>query len=268
MAQIHTLLTVGGYRVTEDSGIQIDPDTTLATRRQSIVFRGSLQSLYSTFRFGEQGEVPDGSQTRMYCSGAQSVRQVDGTSANPHWQATVEHVGLHSYVHGSVFSVFRLTPLWTVRETTLPQTYPDNADGTSEFTFYAGVTGGYLPSSGVTDYHPCTIHDHVPGYQARGIIVTPLEITPSHPYIKQLLLTLGTPDTADTVDYKNNPGAGYNWCKDMPQGTSNLISNTVGKWFVGDISSERVIEPMTGSSDLKIYQVTFPIRWLQRKAPI
>jgi len=67
MASIHTLLSVGGYRVTEDSGIQIDPDTTIATRRQSVVYRGSLSSLYSAFRFGGQTEVTE-SPTRMYCS--------------------------------------------------------------------------------------------------------------------------------------------------------------------------------------------------------
>lgn len=277
MSIIHNLLSVGAYRVTEDSGIQIDPETTIATRRQSIVYRGSLASLYSTFRFGGQAEVTE-SQTRMYCSGAQSVRQIDGTSGNPFWQATIEHVGLHSYIHGSADAIFRLTPSWTVREVTLPQTYPSNADGSAEVTFYAGEKASgplgiaWVPT-GAGNYAPCTIHDHVPGYSVRGIIRSEIPIHPAHPQILILLAqpSFVAPPSASMVNYGLNPGAGYNWCAGMPEGQTTS-GPSIGKWFVGDISAERIIEPMhTGvgaPAGDKIYQVNFPVRWLQRKAPV
>ncbi len=266
---IITSLSSDGYRVTADSGIVIDPETTMVTRRRDVVFRGELNRLFDVFRFGEQSEIPDGSQARLYCAGPQSVRLIEGTASDPHWQATIEHVGLHSYVHGgSRTSVFRLTPLWTKREIELPRQYhgDDGAGNEQTYTFYAGTSGGYLPS-GVPVDHPCTIHDSLPGYQARGIIYTNLAVTPSNPAFTTLLATLGTPSTADTVNYAANAFAGYNWCKGMPTSTS-AASNTVGKWFIADITAERMFEPLDGTVAYKIYQVTFTIQWLQRKAPL
>lgn len=265
---VHSLLSVGAYKITGDSGIQIDADSGLVTRRQEIVFRGSLAELFAVFEFGTQSEIPDSGQSRIYCGGPQSVRQIDGTSSNPHWQATIEHVGLHSYVHGSATSVWRIAPLWTAREITLPQEYPRE---TGTYTYYAGLatTSGqtvYIPTGGHA-FDPCTIHDHVPGYNVRGIIVSGIPLHPSHPAIIALIATFGTPNTTSMVNYANNEGAGYNWCKGMPAGATNSGSG-VGVWFVGDISAERVIEPLNGTQTLKIYQVTIPIRWLQRKAPV
>lgn len=262
-----TLLSIGEYRVTRDSGLDIDRDTTLVSRVREIVFRGSLASLFSTFRFGAQVEIPDGTQARLYCAGPASVEMCPGTASDPHWKATIEHVGLHSYVHGvSRYAVFRLTPLWSAREIELPKEYPDAAGAGATNVFVAGGTP-YLPS-GVASDHPCVIHDHLPGYQVRGIMHTPLAITPSHAYITQLLSTIGTPPTSDMVDFSSNAFAGYNWCIGMNPSYTSLSNNTAGKWFVGDITAERVIEPMDGSNAEKIYIVNFALRWLQRKAPV
>ncbi len=268
-----TLLSDGEYRVTGDSGMEIDRDTTICSRVRDIVFRGSLQSLHSTFRFGQQDEVPESSQTRLYCAGPQSVKLAPGTASDPHWIARIEHIGLHSYVHGAATYTFRLTPLWTARETELPKEYPDMAGGGATNVFYAGVAGGYLPASGVNDDHPCIIHDSVPGYQARGLIVSDIPITPRHPSILALLAaspfgtTLSSAQAACMANWGANANAGYNWCLGMPVGATTS-NQTVGKWFIGDITAERVLEPIDGSTANKIYQVTFSIRWLPRKQPV
>jgi len=269
---IQTLLSDGEYRVTGDSGMEIDRDTTIVSRVRDIVFRGSLKSLHDTFRFGQQDEVPESAQTRMYCAGPQSVKLAPGTASDPHWIARIEHIGLHSYVHGAATYTFRLTPLWTARETELPKEYPDGSGTTN--TFYAGATGGYLPASTPKgDYTPCIIHDSVPGYQARGLIVSDIQITPRHPSILALLAappfgtTLGSLEAACMANWGANTQAGYNWCLGMPVGSTSS-TQAVGKWFVGDITAERVLEPIDGSSSNKIYQVTFSIRWLPRKQPV
>lgn len=259
---IHTLLSSGGYRITADSGMLIDSETSLVSRRQTAVFRGSLSSLFSTFEFGTSGEAPDG-QNRLYCSGPQNIKQVDGTGTDPHWQFDLEYVGLHSYVHGSRYSVFRVAPLWTVRETTLP--YSKDYNGVS-YTIIAGTP--YRPTGSDAET-PVTIHDYLPGANIRGILYTAIHPHPSHPYITALLSTMPTiitsaMITANTVDYGGLTDSGYNWCKGMTTG-STTSKNTVGKWFVGDIQADRLFEPMDGTTANKIYQVTFPVRWLQRK---
>lgn len=268
---LSTLLSDGEYRVTGDSGMEIDRDTTIVSRVRDIVFRGSLASLHSTFQFGSQDEVPESAQTRLYCAGPQSVKLAPGTASDPHWIARIEHIGLHSYVHGPATSTFRLTPLWTARETELPKEYPDGT-GAGTNTFFAGTSGGYLPAT-VDDYWPCIIHDSVPGYQARGLIVTDIPVTPRHPAILALLAaspfgsTLGTVESACMANWGANANAGYNWCLGMPVGATTS-NQSVGKWFVGDITAERVLEPIDGSANNKIYQVTFSIRWLPRKQPV
>lgn len=268
-----TLLSDGEYRVTGDSGMEIDRDTTICSRVREIVFRGSLQSLHSTFRFGQQDEVPESSQTRLYCAGPQSVKLAPGTASDPHWIARIEHIGLHSYVHGAATYTFRLTPLWTSRETELPKQYTGISGGTERtYTFYAGTSGGYLPS-GVDQDWPCVIHDSVPGYQGRGLIVSDIPITPKHPSFTALLArispsgNLSATEQLPMVDYSANAFAGYNWCKGMPTSTSSAGPG-VGRWFIGDITAERVLEPIDGSTANKIYQVTFSIRWLPRKQPV
>ncbi len=263
---IHTTLSDGEYEVVSDSGLEIDAETTMVTRTREVVFRGALSDLVQTFRFGEQSEIPDASQSRLYCAGPRNVRMIDGTNDDPHWSATIQHVGLHSYVHGSRYSVFRLTPLWTAREVDLPKEYPDGTGAVN--TFYAGTTGGYLPTGTPNgDYTQCTIHDHMPEYNVRGIMYTGVAPHPSHPFIAALIASIGNPDFNNLVNYGTNAFAGYNWCKGMATSTSSA-NNTVGKWFVGDIRSPRLIEPLDGTTAQKIYDVEFSLRWLQRKQPI
>lgn len=262
---IHSLLSRNEYRVTADSGIAIDADTGMIRRMRDVVYRGTLAGLFDTFKFGEQAEVPDGSQSRLYCAGPQSARQIDGTYSDPHWTATIEHVGLHSYVHGGSTSVFRATPGWTTREVTLPIEYPGDPN---PVIFYAGLVGGFLPT-GANPYAPCTITDHIPGWSCRGVMVTAMSPHPLHPAITGLIATLGPPNTTSMIDYGGNPGAGYNFAHGMPVGTPTS-GKTEGVWLVGDISAERVISPLVGSAlgGVKIWTVEFPLRWLQRKLPV
>lgn len=259
---VHTLLSSGQYRLTADSGLAIDPETSIVTRSQSGVFRGSLQSLHSTFTFGEQTNSPD-SQSRLFCAGPQAVRQVPGTDDDPHWTFDLEYVGMHSFVHNSAYSVWRVAPFWAVRETTLPITSSDGM-----LTIYA--LSPYLPS-GADPTSPVTIHDYLPGVNVRGIMFTNQHPHPSHPQISTLVATMSSyissaMITQNTVNYSALSVSGYNWCKGIAAGSSTS-NNTVGKWFVGDISAERVFEPMDGSTANKIYVVQFPIRWLPRKVP-
>lgn len=259
---VHTNLTDGDYRITADSGIDIDTETSLCTRSQSAVFRGSLQSLYSAFTFGAQTNSPDG-QSRLFSAGPRSVRMVPGTDSDPHWAFDVEFVGMHSYVHSSSYAVWRVSPFWGVRETTLPITNSD-----ASLTIVA--LSPYLPS-GANANSPVTIHDYLPGVNVRGIMFTNQHPHPAHPQITTLVSTIPsiiTPAmiTQNTVNYSALTVSGYNWCKGIAAG-SNTSNNTVGKWFVGDISADRVFEPMDGSTANKIYVVQFAVRWLPRKVP-
>lgn len=260
---IHTLLSANSYRLTADSGIEIDPDTSIVTRRQTAVFRGTLAALYNTFQFGTQSESPDG-QSRLYCSGPRGVRQVPGTSEDPHWEFDAEWIGLHSYIHSPGTQAFwRVSPFWGVRETQLP----------------LEVSGGggtivaippYLPAS-ANVWSPVNIHDYLPGVNVRGVMYTNQHPHPAHPFITALKATLPsivTPSmiTANTINYSALAAAGFNYCKGIPAGSATS-NNTVGAWFVGDISAESIIEPMDGSTANKIYLVNFPVRWLPRKVP-
>lgn len=267
MAQVHTLLSVGGYRVEEDTGLVFDERQVYAERTQTIVFRGSLQQLFATFKFGAASEVPD-SQSKMYCAGPRSISQIRGTKHDPHWRASISWIGLHSYIHALKDYVFRLTPLWAARETEFPHTYNGESTGIDAVL----APAPFIPSGVVAlaPKTPCVIHDHIPGYQVEGVMFSTVAPYPSHPGITSLIATLGTPSTADMVDYSGNVVAGYNWCKGMPESTDLGAKPGIGKWFPGSIQSNRVIEPMTGSgsSSSRLYQVSFPIQWLPRKSPV
>jgi hypothetical protein len=252
---VTSLLAVGEYDTEEDTGIRFDEKRVYADRSLSIVFRGSLQLLHDTFHFGSASEVPDAGQTRMYCAGPQSARMIPGTLLDPHWQATITWIGLHNYIHGLVNYIWRLTPLWGERDNQYPQTFGDTV-------IVAGTP--YMPSGAVADL-PCAIHDHVPGFQVEGVMLSNVAPYPSHPYITALLATLGVPSSADMVNYAADPAAGYNYSKRMPVGTTGATPG-VGVWFPGSIEANRTIEPMDGTSSTnRIYQTSFPVRWLPRK---
>ncbi len=195
---IHSSLSANSFEVTHDTGLSFDERQVYAERTQTVVFRGSLQQLFAKFRFGEATQVPDIGQTRMYCAGPRSIRQIDGTDALPHWEASVAWTGLHSYIHGPAEYIWRVTPLWTEQETHFPVKY-DNLLG-SDYTLRAGFP--YVPTD--ADFgadHACVIHDHVPGYQVEGVMLSSVAPYPSHPHILAILATLGIPNSADMVDY-------------------------------------------------------------------
>lgn len=255
---IHTLISTNDYKITVDSGIDIDPDTSLATRRISAVFRGSLQNLYSKFQFGTQDYVPE-SQTRLYCSGPRNVQLIDGTDSNPHWSFDLEYVGLHSYIHGSASSVFRVTPLWSVRELQFP--FSITLGGTPY-----DVDGNNFKPTGASDEQLVTVHDYLPGFQVRGIMCTNIIPHPAHPYITALRAQLGTIITPSMLSQNMIPAlstpVAFNYAKGIPASGGSV--STSGLWFIGDIQADRLYEPMDGLASTKIYQVQFPVRWLSR----
>lgn len=259
---VHSLLSTGEYKITSDSGIEIDADTSMVTRRLSAVYRGSLSSLFSTFQFGTQDQVPE-SQVRMFCSGPRNVQQVEGTYSNPHWSFDVEWVGLHSYVHGSAYSVFRVTPLWSVRETSFPIEY---TYGSSTYSINGTAITNALPS-GESAEKPVVIHDYVPGLSVRGIMHTNIVPNPAHPLLTTLKNEFNTIITPNMIsaNMTNYPaGTGYNFTKGMPVGSTTSAAS-VGIWLIGDIQATRLYEPMNGLTSSKIYDVQFAVRWLPRK---
>lgn len=251
------------------------------TRRVSLAFRGSLRQLYQTFQFGSSDELPE-TQTpsRMYCSGPSGVRMVPGSADNEHWDCNVDWVGLHSYTstNGASSAIWRLSPNWSVREFKLP--YTTARDSTPNTIYPASYM---VPASITNNDVPCTVYDSVPSINVRGIVVSAIFPHPKMPELTTLraLFPIVIPasqinENAIDLSAEDKADVGYNYCKEMgastPSGTG--MTPSVGAWRIGDISAERVIEPVNLSGGgfqvgaTRIYVITFPAIWTPRRTTI
>lgn len=278
---VHTLLSANSYEITSDSGIQLDQDSALVTRTIGVTFRGTLQQLYAKFQFGSQNDLPEAqTPARVFCAGPSNVSMIPGTLDNPHWDCTVEWVGLHSYTPGTGglgSAVWKLTPNWTTREFKLPWT---NSIGTDSSTV---LPASYMVPAGANDAVSCTVYDAVPSIMCRGVISSAVFPHPRMAELTTLRAILPAVIPASQINENmadmSSPAAtevGYNWCKEMgatsfPGGT---ILPSVGAWRIGDISADRVIEPTLSSGAVftvgatRIYVLSFPAIWTPRRSPL
>lgn len=139
--------------------------------------------------------------------------------------------------------------------------------------------------SGLTNDVPCTVYDSVPSINVRGLIVSAIFPHPKMPEITTLRALFPTVVPAsqineNCIDLSVGTATlfGYNYCKEMgataPSATSGVNTPSIGAWRIGDISTERVIEPANTSGGgfqvgvTRIYVVTFPAIWTPRRTTI
>lgn len=278
---VHTLLRDQEYRITEDSGMQLEEDTSVITRSVSLTFRGSLRELYQKFMLGKSGSdssQPESGETRLFCAGPSNVRMVPGSAPDPHWDCTVEWIGLHSYTTflGESGAIWKMSPNWTTNSFNLPYKTPGGK------TIYPATYMGHYTGVETTN-PPCTVFESIPSINVRGILISTLM---PHPRMSQLVTlrallptVIGATQINDNmIDLKvlGTSDVGYNYCKEMGVGTLPTVNVTpsIGAWRIGDITAERIIEPLNLSGGTwqvgtqRIYVLSFPAIWTPRRSVI
>lgn len=278
---VHTLLSDQEYRITEDSGMQLDEDTSVITRSVSLTFRGSLRKLYQKFMLGMSGgesSQPESGETRLFCAGPSNVRMVPGSAPDPHWDCTVEWIGLHSYTTflGEMGAIWKMSPNWTTNSFNLPYKTPggNNINPAPYMGYFTGVD---------ETTPPCTVFESIPSINVRGIVISTMM---PHPRMSQLMTlrallptVIGATQINDNMIDLKQLGAGnvgYNYCKEMLDGNVPTVGvgPSIGAWRIGDINAERIIEPMNLSGGAwqvgthRIYVLSFPAIWTPRRSVI
>lgn len=271
-ALIQTTLNDGGYEVTADTGAVRDDESLFVSRKQTITFRGSESALAEEFPAGATN-YPAPGQPRMLCSGPQNVQLVEATAANPHYDAEITWIGLHTAYEPPAFNGWRAIGgdaefVWRVEdefnraETRLPIEAKNKDTGASIWTFapvpivpeLTNDAGGYTRSR--------LIH-FIPSRKITGIILSDIPVTPFHPKIKIMIASWGKdpPNKNELVqnwDALADPM--YTYCKGYSE---SAVANggLDGSWIPGPLQTRRQLS----AGNLRAF--TLDVIWEQRKTP-
>lgn len=281
-ALIHSLLAVGAYRITEESGAVRDPEALFVTKRQKIIYRGTENALINDFAIGgsltlnqaSHGGGSASAQSRMLCGGPQNIRLVPGTALDPHWEADLEWVGIHSSYYGSTETfIWRAEDEFTRVETEFPKKAIPTAGG-AETVFAVGTP--FITGAAANPYtsspKKCRIITFVPSKKIVGVIKGAASLAAIHATIKARVIgTLGTPEqslfrkwwkegTAPPVPATYCPDPLWTWAVNYMENVTSDDANA-GAWVPATLQVRRHL------SVGDLFAFTLDIPWEQRVTP-
>ncbi len=266
-AQVHSLLANGKYRVVSDSGSIRDPEGLFVTRRQSIVWRGSEDSLIKAFKIGNTftsiNSAVSSSQSKMMCGGPDSMKLIDYTGGEPHWDVDLTWVGIHKSYSGDADFVYRIEEEGTRVETSFPKT--GTLDTGASYTY--GVLTPYVSAPPVTanKYKRARIGTFVPIKKIIGVIKTSEPVGFGHSKLFALVKTFGPPDQSLLRGWRpGDAGTGipepqWNWFAKYMEGAADSAKG--GSWVPSSIQVRRQLSV----GDLFVFTMDVP--WEQRVTP-
>lgn len=267
MATYFTFLARNSYDTLSDTGAIRDPENLFVTRTRRILFRGTESQLIAAFR--STAASPSGG-SRMLCAGLLSADFCEGTSADPHYEAEVKWIGLHSAYRDSTDAAmadatfqYRILCSWTHNQTQLP-IESKNIAGDPYFTYADGdyVTDEINAATGA--YTRCNLFTFVPSLEVIGVIDSGsvFPVSPATPKIQALITLLNTthaPPSSLIQNWDNLQDPMHHFCKYyLPKSKQ---SGTQGAYIPTGITSHRHLSFGT------VHAFTMQLQWQQGKTP-
>lgn len=264
-ALIYSTLPLNGYEVLADSGSVRDPQQLFVTRRRRILFHGSEDGLVDKFSPGAANSPGGG--PRMLCSGPGSMELCPGTARDPHWEADVDWIGLHSgwqFANSPGTSNpkfhYRIVSNWSRTETHFPIS-GQNQDGTP-FTTYVGTPFVSNPLNSLGGPTRARLINFIPMLQVVGVIFSPGNISPWTGEILALITLLNgnmPPPVAALQDWTKLPDPLLTYAKGFLTSENQLAVQ--GKWVPASLQSNRQL------SVGDVHAFTLDLTWEQGKTP-
>lgn len=280
-AQITSLLNRGHYRVVGDSGAVLDQDGLFATRKQEVVFRGSEAALITAFKVGNpfttQGLSFSEAQARMLCTGPESIRLVDYTGSDPHWDVSVGWVGFHKSYQGSANSFYRVDDEFMTAETMFPKegSVGTLGDGAGHGSYTAIIGPPYAPLvSFAGNPSRARVVTYVPVKKVHGVIFTTTPLSPWHSEIIAIIQKfkasppLKIHNWLATIPGANSPPVPDPQWNYIPEFTTLAASagNNSGAGLSGDWAPSN-LQINRRLSVEGLYAFTMDVTWEQRVTP-
>ncbi len=273
-ALINSTLNRGSYEVNEDTGAVRDEDNLFVSRTQSITFHGSESELAAAFKAGK-ANYPGGGESRMLCSGPQKVRLVEATAIDPHYDAEITWMGLHTAykptggqagwqaIGGTDDFVYRVEDEFARSETLLPIEAKSEDGLTSVWT---GAPTPMVPAviNPVTGkLARCRVINFIPSRKVTGVILSTTAVTPFHPSITVMINAWAKipPDNNSLVqDWSSLGDPLWTYCKGF--GAAGILNGgTEGLWIPGSLQVRRQLT----AGNLRAF--TMDVIWEQRRTP-